>query len=597
MGPLSETRKRNKFLLTIMCVTTRYPIAFPLRNLSAKGVVERLVKVFTEYGIPSIVQSDQGTNFTSKIFADVMEKLGVVQHFASSYHPESQGALERFHQTFKTLLKLFCEENQTDWDQGIDLLLFAVRDAKNESTGYSPFQLLFGRDVRGPLKILKDTWLNDESNYVSHCDYLNQFTEKLRRIRSFANQNLVESQESMKQHYDLKSVRRSFQPGDQVLVFLPNERNSLKAKYAGPYNVLKRLSDLNYIISTPDRRKTSRLVHINLLKPYYSNSETLECSQNDKSNPKVVLTVNSELQHNIIDTSENSRFLTDIETKLSHLPDEYRTDIINLLNSFPEVCADQPGTCHLVKHEIKLEDGHHAIKQPPYRLPPAKRERMKAAVKYLLDLGLAEPSSSPWASPCLLVPKSDGTDRLCTDYRHLNKITVPDAFPLPRLDDMIDSVGHAIFVSKIDLLRGYYQIPLADHDKEKTAFVTPDGLYQYRYMPFGLCNAPASFQRMINLVIQDLPGVKAYLDDLLVTSKDWQSHKNTLHCLFRRLKDAGLVIRLPKCEFANATVEYLGHIIGQGKTAPRACKIEAITSYPVPKNQKVLRRFLGMAGF
>ena len=159
VGPLPETRKKNKYLLTIMCAATRYPIAFPLRSLCSKGIVEKLLKVFTEYGIPQIVQSDQATNFTSKMFSEVMERLGVVQQLSSSYHPESQGALERFHQTFKTLLKIFCEENKVDWDQGIDLLLFSVRDSKNESIGFSPFQLLFGREVTGPLKLLKDTWL------------------------------------------------------------------------------------------------------------------------------------------------------------------------------------------------------------------------------------------------------------------------------------------------------------------------------------------------------------------------------------------------------------------------------------------------------
>ena len=607
VGPLPKTKKGNQYLLTIMCSVTRYPEAIALKSLRSQVIVKALLKVFTQYGVPQIIQSDRGSNFTASLFSDVMKGLGIAQYFSSAYHPESQGALERFHQTFKTMLRMFCLENEKDWDEGIDLLLFSICDAKNASLVFSPLQLLFGREVRGPLKVLKDTWLNTESISSSLCDYFQKFKDKLERIHSFASDNLLESQSKMKETFDLKSVERSFKSGDLVLVYLPNQRESLKAKYSGPYEVKEKVSKVNYLIYTPDRRRKTRLVHINLLKPYRSRlSEGDLRDENSKSCnlSKCAFNVNISNKTDInvsemfsIDSCENSNYLGNIGQNLVHLLTEQKEDIINLLSSFPAVCADSPGVCNLAEHDMLLVDGSSPIKQAPYRVTPQKRERMRLAVEYLLVQGLAEPSDSPWASPCILVPKSDKSDRLCTDYRRVNRLTVNDAYPLPRLDDLIDTIGSSKFVSKVDLLRGYYQIPLTERAKRISAFVTPDGLYQYKFMPFGMTNAPATFQRMVDKLIQDLPEVRAYLDDLVITTDDWESHIRILRCLFQRLHDAGLVVRLPKCQFGGAKVEYLGHIIGGGETSPRTEKIAAILDFPVPCTRRALRRFMGMAGF
>ena len=143
---------------------------------------------------------------------------------------------------------------------------------------------------------------------------------------------------------------------------------------------------------------------------------------------------------------------------------------------------------------------------------------MKQEVDYLLKHDLAEPSKSPWSSPCILVPKPDGSSRLCTDYRKLNQVTIPDAYPLPFLDSLIDAVGESKYITTIDMQKGYYQIGMTEAAKEKSAFITPFGLFQYKVLPFGMCNAPATFQRIINFVIQDLEGVYAYSDDILIIS-------------------------------------------------------------------------------
>ena len=162
VGPLPKSKKGNEYILTL-CATTQYPDAIPIRNTKTKTLLPVLEKVFTTFGIPKIVQFDQGSNFTSHLFQQVMDRLGVVQYLSSAYHPQSQGAFKRFHQTLKSMLTKFCLAHEKDWDDGLPYVLFAVRSTCQESLGYSCFDLLFGSKIRGPLKLLQETWLNESS--------------------------------------------------------------------------------------------------------------------------------------------------------------------------------------------------------------------------------------------------------------------------------------------------------------------------------------------------------------------------------------------------------------------------------------------------
>ncbi|KAM8771398.1 retrovirus-related Pol polyprotein from transposon 297 [Acanthopagrus schlegelii] len=215
----------------------------------------------------------------------------------------------------------------------------------------------------------------------------------------------------------------------------------------------------------------------------------------------------------------------------------------------------------------------------------------------MLDNGIAQPSSSSWASPCLLVPKSDNTPRFCSDFRKVNHVTKPDSFPLPRMEDCIDQVGSAKYVSKFDLLKGYWQVPLSEKAREIAAFITPTGLYSYTVMPFGLRNAPATFQRLMNMVVGDLEGCSVYLDDVVIYSESWDDHLGRITKLFDRLAHANLTVNLAKCEFAKATVTYLGRVVGQGMVAPVRAKVQAIDDYAPPPTKKALMRFLGLVGY
>ena len=610
VGPLPKTKSGNLYLLTIMCASTRFPEAIPLRNIKTQTIVKALTKFFTLVGLPKSIQSDQGSNFMSGLFQQVMHELGISQYKSSAYHPESQGALERWHETLKNMMKTFCAEFPKDWDEGVHLLLFAARESVQESLGFSPFELVFGHQVRGPLQLLKEKWLQTDSE-LNLLDYVSGFKTRLTRACEIARDNLKDSQDKMKQWYDKNVRNRVFEKGDKVLVLFPIPGHPLQARYSGPYEVESKVSDLNYVVKTPGRRKQRQLCHINMLKKYVVRGET-------STSKSIAITVSDQdgddvIKEEISESSENhktgdnlptgcspkltnSEVIANLDTKLGHLDKSKQVELTNLIHKFDNLFSDVPTKTNVVYHDIDV-DGATPIKQHPYRLNPEKAKILKQEVDYMLQNDIIEPSHSDWSSPCVMVPKPDGSFRVCQDFRSTNLKSKTDSYPIPRIDDCIDKIGHAKFVSKFDLLKGYWQVPLTERAKEISAFVTPDGLYQYKVMPFGLKNAPATFQRLVNNIIAEVDGCEAYIDDLVLYSETWEDHMKQMHQLFEQLSKANLTVNLAKSDFCCATVTYLGHIVGQGQVKPIQAKVEAIDKFPSPTNRKELMRFLGMAGY
>lgn len=598
VGPLPKSKSGHQYVLTIMCAATRFPEAIPLHSLKAKTVVKDLVKFFSTFGLPRIIQSDQGTNFTSKTFSQVLKELGVEHRVSSPYHPESQGALERFHQTLKTMIRAYCLQTGKDWAEGLPFLLFAARETVQESLGFSPAELVFGHTVRGPLKMMYEHLLTPNSSSVSLLDYVSSFRERLHKACAVAKTHLSVVQAKMKRQFDKKSVQRNLQVGDSVLVLLPVPGAALQAKFSGPYVIEKKLSETDYVVQTPDRRRKTRVCHVNMLKAYVVREPS---SIDVPLVPSIVtITTSCAVENDVALIStphlENSSILRDLSNYLRYLSEEQNEDVCRLIHSFPSLFSDVPSRTSVLCHDIEVGSAS-PVKQHPYRVNPRKRNIMKDEVKYLLKHGLAVPSQSPWSSPCLLVPKPDSTYRFCTDYRKVNNLSVPDSFPLPRIEDCIDRVGTARYVTKIDLLKGYWQVPLTPRASEISAFVTPDNFLQYTVLAFGMRNAPATFQRLMQKVLSDVPKCEAYIDDVVLYSDSWVEHMDNLELLFTRLSDASLTVNLAKCEFAKGEVTYLGKKVGQGSVRPVEAKVSAIIDYPSPSNKRELRRFLGMCGY
>ena len=513
-------------------------------------------------------------------------------------------------------------EEQSNDKELLDLFKIALTpvESKKVSVGYLIKNNILMRKwsshcvtIGPPLLLLKEKWLDEDPEKISVLKYVATFKDRLFRAGQIAKRNLQESQSKMKVWYDRKAKSRCFEPGDRVLVLFPVVGNPLQAKYSGPYKVVKKISDTNYLVKTPDRRKETQVCHINMLKAYHEKPKPELVTLNNRlglESPTHSTDCVGQVAEKEEDTEsevrlendqqpiklQNSQILNDLGTKLSHVPLVQRKELAEVITQYKEVFPDVPSKTNLIEHDVDVGDSA-LIKQHPYRVSPMKKELLDKEVQYMLKNDIIEESQSNWSSPCILVPKHDGGFRFCTDFRKVNDKTKSDSFPIPRIADCIDQIGNEKFVSTFDMLKGYWQVPLTQRAREISAFVTPSGLYQYKVMPFGMKNAPATFQRMVNKLVRDIDGCEGYIDDVVIFSDNWSDHIRQIERFFQIMREAKLTINLMKSEFGKATVKYLGHIVGQGQVRPLDAKIQTIVKYPIPTSRKELARFLGMAGY
>ena len=286
------------------------------------------------------------------------------------------------------------------------------------------------------------------------------------------------------------------------------------------------------------------------------------------------------------------------ETKLTFAE---MTELKGLLKESTDVFAlsdSELGCTDIVQHSI--DTGNHApIKQQPYRTPIVRRDQIKKMIDQMQKQGIVQPSKSSWASPIVLVPKKDGSLRFCVDYRKLNSITRRDVFPLPRVDDIFDTLNGAKYFTSLDLASGYWQVELDEDARTKSAFTTYNGLFEFVRMPFGLCNAPATFQRVMQIVLAGLEWQSCfvYLDDILIASKTFSEHIQHIREVFARLRAAGLRLKPKKCLFLREEVPYLGHLISAQGIRPDPSKTEKVKMFPTPCDVTAVRQFIGLTSY
>ena len=282
-----------------------------------------------------------------------------------------------------------------------------------------------------------------------------------------------------------------------------------------------------------------------------------------------------------------------------------RQELINFLQGHHLTFAlqeNERGETDLIEFDIETGDAPPR-RCAPRRMPFAVREEVARQLKTMQDAHVIQPSASPWASPVVMVRKKDGSHRFCIDYRNLNAVTKQDTFPLPRIDDLLDQLGKCKYFSTLDLASGYWQIKVAPTSREKTAFTTPQGLFEFLVMPFGLTNAPAVFQRLMQRVLAGLNPdsgpdfVAVYIDDVLVFSRTVEEHLIHLQAVIQRIGEAGLKLKPSKCHFARREVEYLGHLVTPEGLKTNQKLVEAVTEFETPKDVNGVRRFLGMSSY
>ena len=580
VGPLPRTPSGNKYLLTAMCLYTKFPHAVPLKKVDNVSVLEAMMEIFSLYGMPEELLTDQGSVFTSKLTILMCKTFGITKLRTSPYHPQSDGALERWHACLKGMVKR-SDGKLCEWDKQLKYILFAYRDTPHCVTGFSPFSLMFGRDVRGPLHFLKNSWLEGEVDVCLVGDWLASVKAKMWEMSEIVSDREVKAKASMKSYYDRSASVKTFKEGDMVLMKKPIMVGKLEGAWTGPFEIERCVSPVTYALKLPGRSNKAKVIHCNLLKEWHTPADVLH---------RVMVVSDEESE------SESSPGL-----KLGRddfVPSRAEQAMLDeVLLRYQDVLSPNPGRTQSAQLIIRTGDSE-PVRSHPYRIPPRWKEEVKLQLDQLLALGIIEPSTSSWSSSLVIVTKKDGGVRTCVDYRAVNAVTEPDPYQMPLIEEILDMLASAKFISKVDLTKGFHQIPVLPSDCPKTSFCTPWGKIQFKYMPFGLRNGPAVFQRLMdNLLHQDKEYSQVYIDDIAIFSATWEEHCKHIGVVLGRLQLAGLTAKASKCQWAQTQVEFLGHVVGQGKVCPADLKVQAVKDFAMPRTKKGVRQFLGLTGY
>ena len=541
VGPIKAGKGGCTHLLTAICMATRWPEAIPLKSTTARAVATGLLDIFSRTGIPLQLLSDQGAQFTGKVVEHLCEGLGIDQISSTPYHPEGNGVVERMHGPLCAMLTKAAREGH-DWVGQVPFALFALRAAPNRDTGFSPFELVYGRRVRTPLDVLHQGWAQEEFEGLNCSEWAEWLVSKLECWHDVMRERGVEASKNRKEQFDKKAVCRELEVGDLVLIRKPGLIPKLEEAWQGPFPVTEKLNRVNYRVETSKGR--AGVLHINNLKKYHERE--LEILR---------LAVVAE------DFGQDEAK----GVKLQGTCEEFDVGKWKEMEQeFEDVFTDVPGRTGVC--QLRIETGEaRPIASGPHRVPDRLKEGVRMEVAKLVEMGVVEESTSPWTSPIVPVPKDDGSIRLCIDYRRLNGVSQDDPYYMATLEEILERVGASRCISKLDLSKGFYQIEVEKESIPKTAFITPFGKYQFLRMPFGLCNAPSIFQRVMECVLRGCYMFSApYIDDIVVFSQDGETHLSDLREVLLALRRNGLTVKLGKCAFGRRKLEYLGHLIGGG---------------------------------
>jgi hypothetical protein len=597
VGPITPVSDRgNRYILTVVDYATRYPEAVALPHIETERVAEALIDVFSRVGFPNEVLSDRGTQFTSGLMKEVSRLVSIRQLFTTPYNPKCNGFCERINGVLKSMLKKMCQEKPKDWDRYLSAVLFAYREVPQASTGFSPFELLYGRTVRGPVQALKELWSGEEAQETRNTyEYVLDLRHRLEETCKIARDSLRESQQKYKHHYDKGTRRRSLAVGDKVLVLLPTDNNKLLLQWKGPFEVIDVLNRMDYRVQVGDKQN---VFHINLLKKYEERDA-------DVISASVAIVEAESCPSNGVVDDENLLDLpstgivgeTYLDVDVNHkLTEKQKYQVMDLLQEYREIFTERPGCTRLDEHVIEVTSSE-PIRVKQYPMPYAKRTDVESEVSKMLDMGVIECARADYNSPVVLVRKKDNTNRFCVDFRRLNAITKFDTEPMGNVEDTMARLKNDAFFSKIDLSKGYWQIEVAEDSRPMTAFTTESGSYQFRRMPFGLINAGATFNRMMRKLLHCCSNTDHYVDDILGHTMTWSQHMDMLRELFRRIKDAGLTVKPSKCSIGYDRMGFTGHVVGHGRIGMEDDKLGRIRDAPVPETKKQVRSFLGLAGY
>ncbi|KAL5013072.1 hypothetical protein ScPMuIL_011623 [Solemya velum] len=605
VGPLPLTERKNRYILVCVDYATRYPEAFALCNQNAETVAECLVSLFSRVGVPKEILSDQGSNFMSDLMKELCRLLSIKKLSSTPYHPQTNGLVEKFNGTLKTMLKTYAMSESRNWDKHLPYVLFAYREVPNETTGFSPFELLYGRHIRGPLEILKEEWEEPSDGKTSVVSFILETRDRMRAMRQLVCMNEKVSKKKQKTYYDRKARHRVLERGQKVLLLLPTSKSKLLAQWKGPYEVVERVSPVDYRIRLSNKE---HVYHINMLKRWFDREDpdekSVDIAKDDVISCLHVISALAsgesavdEEPNEIPSLSMSGKETVDDVTICSDLTREQVGELESLLSEFSDVLSDVPKQTSLITHSVKTTTDI-PIHRKPYPIPYALQDKVKKELQQMKELGIIEDSDSPYSAPMVLVKRPEASLRICIDFRELNRVTVFDPRPMPRMDDVLNRLGKAKYLSKIDLTKGYWQVPLDEDAKQKSSFVTPFGQYRFTVMPFGMVCAPATFVRLMAKVLQGYESfTEAFIDDIGVYSDTWNDHIEHLRLVFLALRESNLSAKPSKCSFGFPELVFLAHVVGNMMVKPTLDKLAIVQNFPQPLTKKQVKSFLGFVGF
>ena len=616
VGPLSPPSEGHRYILTVIDMCTRYPDAIPLKDISSATVAEALVGIFSRVGIPHRVHSDCGSQFKSEMMNEVYRLLSVKPSTTTPYHAMGNGVIENFNKTIKNMLKKVTSERPKDWHRYLTPLMFAVRDTPQDSTGFTPFELLYGRSVRTPMTMLKELWADEVPDPETRTtyEYVLDLRQRIEDTCALAKEELAKVQCKNQMYYNRKTRERKLNVGDSVLLLLPTEHNKLTLAWRGPFKVTEKVGNVDYRIEvSPGKIKT---FHINMLKRYYHRVDARTKSQTDKSDLDDVdkeviaavacvledeepveefgLTVNDSqtIQHyNLLQKETVKDVVVNPE-----LPKEQQIEIREILKQYSDIFTDIPKVTNLMEHKVELTN-HDPIRCKAYPIPYKMQEVIDKEIESMLTMGVIERSEAPYASPLVLVKKTDGTYRVCVNFKPLNTVTVFDPEPMMSPDEIFPKLAGSNFYSTFDFSKGYWAIPMEEKSKDYTSFITSRGLMRFKVMPFGMVNAGSTYNRMVRKLLKGSQNLENYVDDVLGHTKTWEHHVQILRDFFDRVRRANLTLRPSKCKIGFGEVDFLGHTINGPFIGPRAQSVNKIQDIPKPDNKKACRSLIGAVNF
>ena len=337
----------HRYILTLVDYATRYPEAVPLKKITTEAVAEALLDIYSTVGIPEEVLTDQGTQFMSECMQEVSRLLSIKGLTSTPYHPICNGLVEKWNGTLKSMIKRLCQDQPKQWHRLINPVLFAYREVPQESTGFSPFQLLYGRSVRGPGTILKELWTKEVNipEVKSSYEYVTELRERLEDSLKLAQEELEKSQKRYKRHYDRKAKPRRLEVGDRVLILLPTDSNKLLMQWRGPYTVESRVGANDYRVKMGSKTKT---YHVNMLKKYISREpegNMVPVDDTDGATVAVAGVIHQGVNQKMgeVPGPESGRQEGTQDAKSGELPEDLLRLLREVFRKYPDIFKDVPG--------------------------------------------------------------------------------------------------------------------------------------------------------------------------------------------------------------------------------------------------------------